>query len=86
MKRIINADMSTTAATPQTAIKRFFKKYPELKEAWEEMIGYMFENGIEFESDCHLADGTYSSNWCWALHAIQDDDNYYIAIIERLYE
>ena len=83
MKRIVDIDMSTEAKKPATAIRRFFKKYPEHKDGWQETVEWMFESGTEFFSDNTLVDGTHNDDWCYAIHAQQDEDMFYIAIIER---
>ncbi len=65
------------------AIKRFFKKYPEL-DYWKETFDWMIETGTDFFCDNKFADGTYNKDWSYALHLDQfEGDHTYICIIER---
>lgn len=82
MKRIINVDIKIRCKKVETALNRFFKKYPEL-DYYREQLEYMAENNVDFCSDEKMADGTRNKNWTWALHLEQEEDYYYIAVIER---
>lgn len=82
MERIINVDFETNCKKIYTALNRFFNKFPELNY-WEETFIWMFENGKRFFSDGVLEDGLLSNDWAYALHLIEDEDYFYIAVIER---
>lgn len=87
MKRVIEAEFETTAKKFETALNRFFKKYPEL-DYWKEQFEYMYEHNIDFTCDNIFADGTTNENWSWALHLVindlvMNDDSYYFCVIER---
>jgi hypothetical protein len=82
MKKIVDVDMEINCKKASTAIKNFFKKYPNL-DYWKEELEYMAENNIDFMCDNELADGTKNENWTWALHFDIEENYCYIAIIER---
>jgi len=82
MKRIINIDMEIATKNIQTALNKFFKKYPSLIY-WKENFEYMYENNQDFFSDNKMGDGTKNINWCYALHLDINENSIYIAIIER---
>lgn len=82
MKRIIEAELETKCKKAQTAIERFFKKYPAITY-WKETLEYMAENNIDFFSDNRMADGTNNNEWAYALHLDINDDHYYLCVIER---
>lgn len=88
MKRIVEAEMETSAVRLSTALNRFFKKYPEL-DYWREQLEYMAENGYDFCCDDHFASGRENPDWCYALHldvnelVFDNKKSFYICIIER---
>lgn len=82
MKRVIDVDMECVCKKVSTALNRFFKKYPELNY-WREQLDYMADNGIAFDSDQVLGDGSKNTEWSWALHLDIDENFVYIAVIER---
>ena len=87
MKRTVEVELETKAAKFETALRRFFKKYPELNY-WREEFEYMFEHGIDFECDNKFADGTENKDWSYALHLDVEDGGdkgyfFYLCIIER---
>lgn len=82
MTRIIDVGMECRCKKLSTAIKKFFEKYPNLKE-WKDTLEYMAENSIDSLSDTEIPDASYNDFWCWALHLDMEDDYFYIAIIER---
>ena len=85
MKRIIDADMTTYCKKAETAINRFFKKYPELKH-WKEMFEYMAEHNQDFECDNVWSDGSKNNDWTFALHFDNNGDSFYMCVIEREFE
>ena len=87
MVKYVSVDMETKCKKFETALNRFFKKHPEIDDAWRETFEYMHENGLDFFSDKKMADGTENKNWCYALHLDEYDDGYfYLAVIEREFE
>lgn len=83
MTRKTNIDMDITCKKFETALNRFFKKYPEHEE-WREVFEWMYENNVEFYSDNFFADGTKNEKWCYALHLdIFESGHFYMALIER---
>lgn len=82
MTRTVNVDMDITCKKFETALNRFFKKYPEL-DYWKETFEWMFEDNVDFFCDNRYADGTKNYDWS-ALHLdCFDSGHYYIAVIER---
>lgn len=82
MKRVLEAEMEIKAKKDETAINRFFKKYPEI-DYWKETFEYMAENGEEHFIDDMFADGTKNTDWSYSLWFIRNDDSVYMAVIER---
>lgn len=83
MTRIIDVDMECRCKKVNTALNKFFKKYPNL-EYWRETFEYMAENGIDHLSDVKQSDGSEDwDNWCWAINLDIEEDWIYIGIIER---
>ena len=82
MKRTVEAEMTVKTKNPNTALNRFFKKYPEL-DYWREQFEYMAENNKDFECDNLFANGEKNNEWCYALHLDINEDNIYICVIER---
>lgn len=82
MERIIEVEFETRCKKTQTAIERFFKKFPALSY-WKENFEYMAANNIDFFSDNKMSDGTRNRDWAYALHMDINDDCYYFCIIER---
>ena len=82
MKRVIDVDLEVRYKKAETALNRFFKKFPDLNY-WREQFEYMLENNVEFESDETLNDGTYNKDWSWAVHCQNVEDWFYFAVIER---
>lgn len=80
MTRTVNIDFSTNAKKFETALNRFFKKYPELEHDAKEQFEYMYSEGIE-----HQDNGTYGEeyDWTWSVWFYQTEDNFYFAWIER---
>lgn len=82
MKRIVEAELETKAKKFETALNRFFKKFPDL-EYWREQFEYMFDNDQDFCCDNLMANGEKNNDWCYALHLDVNDDQYYLCVIER---
>lgn len=82
MQRTVDIDMEVNTKNINTALNRFFKKYPSLNY-WIETFEYMYENNQDYFSDNKLADGTNNINWCYALHLDINENSIYIAVIER---
>ena len=82
MKRVIEAEMNSKAKTPEKAINKFFKKYPEL-EYWKETFEYMANNNEDFFSDNTFANGEKNEDWAYALHFDFNEDYFYMCVIER---
>ena len=88
MKRTIEVEFETTAVKIETALNRFFAKYPELTY-WREEFEWMAENNKSFECNDMMADGTRNNDWTYALHLNINEhfkDNgkdFYICVIER---
>lgn len=82
MTRTVNVDYETRCKSAETALARFAKKYPEQADTWGDMMAWMLETGHEFQSDEKLADGT-TQPFSWAVHAQNEGDWYYFAVIER---
>lgn len=83
MTRKVSVDMDITCKKFETALNRFFKKYPEL-DYWKETFEWMFEDGVDFFCDNLFADGTRNHDWSYALHLdCFDSGHYYMAVIER---
>ena len=82
MKIIIDVDMEIKAKKINTALNRFFKKYPNL-EYWKETLEWMYENGQDFFSDNFDNMGN-KIPWSYALHLDINENSIYIAIIERM--
>jgi hypothetical protein len=82
MKRTIDVDIEVTTKNINTALNKFFKKYPSLIY-WKENFEYMYENNQDFFCDDKLADGTKNNKWCYALHLDINENSIYMAVIER---
>ena len=82
MKRIIEAELETACKNFNTALNRFFKKYPEL-EYWRDTFEFMYENNEDFFCDSLMGDGSKNNDWRYALHLDDDDDWFYLCVIER---
>ena len=83
MKRITNID-AEYKTTAKKAIEKFFKRYPEHKEDWEETYYYMVENNVEKFCDDMFACGVRNADWSYCL-LLECGENYtYIALIERV--
>lgn len=82
MKRITDIDGSYDCKKFSTALRRFMKKYPGHEE-WKETFEWMYESGTDFFCDNIFADGTKNPDWCYALHLDVNEDNFYLALIER---
>lgn len=83
MTRTIDVDMMTDCKKFDTALNRFFKKYPQVDECWREVFEWMYETGEDFFSDNMMADGTKNTEWRYALHLDVYDESFYMAVIER---
>lgn len=82
MKRITDIDGTYDCKKFSTALRRFMKKYPAHEE-WKETFQWMYESGTDFFCDNMFADGTKNPDWCYALHLDVNEDNFYLALIER---
>lgn len=83
MRRIIDVDFETRCKKPETALNRFFKKYPELEDEWRETLEYMVSEGVENFTDDRMADGSYNNEWNYSLWFEDHDGSYYIAVVIR---
>lgn len=80
MKRTMNVDMKTRCKSAKTALRRFLKRYPEV-EHWIDELEFMFDNGIENETNMNTdAKENLFSIWAERL----DYDLYYMAVIEEV--
>lgn len=86
MVRTIDVDMEIKATKFETALNKFFKKYPEL-DYWKETFEYLYESGED-----HLVDNIDGMgnkiDWSYSLHfdvnCFGDKPySFYFAIIER---
>jgi hypothetical protein len=82
MHRTIDVDMEVKTKNIETALNKFFKKYPSLIY-WKENFEYMNENNQDFFSDEKLGNGTKNNDWCYALHLDINENSIYMAVIER---
>lgn len=88
MTRIIEVEFETSAVKVETALNRFFVKYPELKY-WRETFEWMEENNKDFECNNLFGDGTRNTEWTYALHLdinehiMDNSKDFYICVIER---
>lgn len=82
MKRIIEAEKEIKAKKFETALDKFFKKFPEI-DYWREEFEYMYENNKNFECDNMFANGEKNNDWTYALHLDRNGDSYYMCVIER---
>lgn len=82
MKRIVNVD-AEYRCNASKAIEKFFKKYPELAEAWKETIEWMNADNVNHFIDNLFADGTKNDDWTYSLWLDKDEKYTYIAVIER---
>lgn len=82
MKRIVNVDADCKCNATK-AIEKFFKKYPELAEAWKETLEWMNESDTEHFVDDLFADGTKNNDWTYSLWLVKNEAYTYIAVIER---
>lgn len=81
MKRVIEIEKEYKLPAA-TAIKRFFKTYPDM-EYWKETFEWMLETNADHFDDTLMADGTKNREWCYSLHLDQNEDCTYVCIIER---
>ena len=79
-RRTVNIDFDTRCKKLETALKRFYAKYPELEKDSREQYEYMYENGIEHEDN---APPTDREAWTWRVWLCHDDGYFYFAWIER---
>lgn len=79
-RRTVNIDFDTRCKKLETALKRFYAKYPELEKDSREQYEYMYENGIEHEDN---APPTDRDAWTWCVWLCHDDGYFYFAWIER---
>jgi hypothetical protein len=79
-RRTVNIDFDTRCKKIETALKRFYAKYPELEKDSREQYEYMYENGIEHEDN---APPTDRDAWTWRVWLCHDDGYFYFAWIER---
>ena len=82
MKRTIEAEMEIRVKNFETALNRFFKKFPKI-DYWREEFEYMYENDKDFECDNMFANGEKNNDWTYALHLDCNEDSYYMCVIER---
>lgn len=82
MIRIVEAE-AEYKCNAKKAIEKFFKKYPELAEAWRETLEWMNESGTENFVDDLFADGTKNNDWSYSIWLDKNDPYTYICIIER---
>ncbi len=80
----IKADLVTECKSWKTALKRFFKSVPELKESWYECIVECIESGYWKANDYKLADGTRNPipGWAWEVECM-DDGLWYVYVGEN---
>lgn len=83
MKRIIDVDSEIKGKCFDTALSKFFRKYPDLKNDWRETFEYMHRNNEDFECDDKMNDGSRNFNWSFALHLDEYEDHFYFAVIVR---
>ena len=83
MKRIIDVDAEIKGKHFDTALNKFFRKYPSLESDWRELFEYMHENNEDFESDDKMNDGSNNFDWSFALHLDEYEDRFYFAVIVR---
>lgn len=82
MKRIIEAEVEYKC-NAEKAIEKFFKKFPELADAWKETLEWMNESGTEHFIDDLFGDGTKNPDWCYSIWLEKNDQYTYICVIER---
>lgn len=80
----IKADLVTECKSWKTALKRFFKAVPELKESWYECIVECIESGCWKANDYELADGSHNPipGWAWEVECM-DDGLWYVYVGEN---
>jgi len=83
MIRKTNVDMTTACKKPETALNRFFKKYPDLEDEWRDSFEYMISEGVENFTDDRMADGSHNDQWRYSLWFEDHDGSYYIAVVLR---
>jgi len=83
MKRITDVDMEVRVVKFETALNKFFKKYPELINNWKEVFEWMHESNTDFYCDNKMGDGTENKEWGYALYLDEEENYYYFAVIEK---
>ena len=88
MIKTVNVDMEIKAKKFETALNKFFSKYPEL-DYWRETFEYMHETGENHFVDDLFGDGTKNQDWTYSLWLDENEgiasgsNYYYFAVIER---
>lgn len=81
MERIVDVDMEIKTKRFETALNKFFKKYPEL-DYWKCVFEGMYENGEDHFID-NIDNFGNKIEWSYSLWLDVNEDSFYFAVIER---
>lgn len=81
MKRVVNIDGDYRCNAKQ-AIKKFFKKFTQYADAWQELFENMDAYNIEHEVD-NMDNYGNRINWSYSAWLVKDEQYTYIALIVR---